>query len=66
MPFYHKMGTIPHKRHTQFEKPSGGLYYEQLFGTEGFSGFSSILYHIHRPTQVKAMKDPVDLSLIHI
>ena len=36
MPFYHKLGNIPHKRHTQFEKPGGGFYYEQLFGTEGF------------------------------
>ena len=62
MPFYHKLGKIPPKRHTQFEKASGGLYYEQLFGTEGFSGFSSLLYHEHRPTMVKAMKDPVDVS----
>ena len=53
MPIYHKLGEIPHKRHIQFEKPTGGLYYEQLFGTEGFHGHSSLLYHVHRPTQVK-------------
>lgn len=53
MPIYHKVGNIPQKRHTQFEKPDGGLYYEQLFGTEGFHGHSSLLYHVHRPTQVK-------------
>jgi homogentisate 1,2-dioxygenase len=53
MPIYHKLGNIPQKRHTQFEKPDGGLYYEQLFGTEGFHGHSSLLYHVHRPTQVK-------------
>ena len=53
MPLYHKLGNIPPKRHTQFEKPTGGLYYEQLFGTEGFHGHSSLLYHVHRPTQVK-------------
>ena len=53
MPLYHKLGNFPQKRHTQFEKPSGGLYYEQLFGTEGFHGHSSLLYHVHRPTQVK-------------
>ncbi len=53
MPLYHKLGNFPQKRHTQFEKPNGGLYYEQLFGTEGFHGHSSLLYHIHRPTQVK-------------
>jgi homogentisate 1,2-dioxygenase len=53
MPLYHKLGNIPPKRHTQFEKPTGGLYYEQLFGTEGFHGHSSLLYHFHRPTQLK-------------
>ena len=53
MPLYHKLGAFPQKRHTQFEKPNGGLYYEQLFGTEGFHGHSSLLYHVHRPTQVK-------------
>ncbi|HYG51628.1 MAG TPA: homogentisate 1,2-dioxygenase [Flavobacteriales bacterium] len=53
MPVYHKLGKFPQKRHTQFEKPKGGLYYEQLFGTEGFSGMSSLLYHVHRPTQIK-------------
>lgn len=50
---YHKLGHFPQKRHTQFEKPNGGFYYEQLFGTEGFHGNSSLLYHLHRPTQVK-------------
>lgn len=55
MPFYHKLGKIPPKRHTQFRKPDGGLYYEQLFGTIGFDGMYSNLYHIHRPTQVKAI-----------
>ncbi|WP_413999617.1 homogentisate 1,2-dioxygenase [Flavobacterium sp. W1B] len=53
MPLYHKLGSFPQKRHTQFEKPNGGLYYEQLFGTEGFHGHSSLLYHVHRPTQIK-------------
>jgi homogentisate 1,2-dioxygenase len=53
MPLYHKLGNFPQKRHTQFEKPNGGLYYEQLFGTEGFHGNSALLYHVHRPTQIK-------------
>ena len=57
MPIYHKLGKFPQKRHTQFEKPEGGLYYEQLFGTEGFSGHSALLYHTHRPTQVKEIRD---------
>jgi homogentisate 1,2-dioxygenase len=62
MPFYHKLGSFPHKRHTTFEKESGGYYYEQLFGTEGFHGFSSLLYHTHRPTQVRSVKEGADLT----
>jgi homogentisate 1,2-dioxygenase len=62
MPIYHKLGKIPQKRHTTFRKPDGGLYYEQLFGTIGFDGMSSLLYHIHRPTMVNAINDPVDLK----
>ena len=53
MPIYHKLGEFPQKRHIQFENPKGGFYYEQLFGTEGFHGHSSLSYHVHRPTQVK-------------
>jgi homogentisate 1,2-dioxygenase len=56
MPIYHTLGKIPHKRHTVFEKPTGGLYYEQLFGTEGFHGMSSLLYHVNRPTMIRAMR----------
>ena len=52
MPHYHKLGSIPHKRHTQFRKPDGTLYSEQLFSTEGFSSDSSLLYHSHPPTQI--------------
>lgn len=62
MPIYHKLGKIPPKRHTQFEKPSGGLYYEQLFGTIGFDGMSSLSYHVHRPTQVKEIGKALDVS----
>ena len=53
MPIYHTLGSIPQKRHTIFKSPKGDFYYEQLFGTEGFNGHSSLLYHTHRPTQVK-------------
>jgi homogentisate 1,2-dioxygenase len=53
MPFYHALGKIPPKRHTQFRKPDGSLYAEQLFGTIGFDGMYSNIYHEHRPTQVK-------------
>jgi len=53
MPFYHQLGKIPHKRHTTFKKEDGSYHYEQLFGTVGFVGMSSLLYHLHRPTQVR-------------
>lgn len=56
MPIYHQLGKIPPKRHTQFRKPDGSLYYEQLFGTVGFDGMYSNIYHQHRPTQVKEIK----------
>ena len=62
MPIYHKLGKIPPKRHTQFEKPSGGLYYEQLFGTIGFDGMSSLLYHVHRPTMIETIAEAIDVS----
>ena len=55
MPRYHKLGNIPPKRHTVFKKPDGSFYYEELFGTIGFDGMSSLLYHTQRPTQVKAV-----------
>ena len=64
MPIYHTLGKIPPKRHTTFFKESGELHYEQLFGTEGFSGTSSLLYHLHRPTQIKSISAPVNVSPI--
>ena len=61
MPIYHQLGKIPKKRHTTFKKAgNSGLHYEQLFGTEGFSGMASLLYHLHRPTQIKSIKAPLD------
>lgn len=62
MPFYHKLGTIPPKRHTQFRKPNGDLYYEQLFGTVGFDGMSTNSYHEQRPTQVKEIRSQYSVA----
>ena len=62
MPIYHHLGQFPHKRHTQFRKPDGSLYHEQLFGTIGFDGMSSLLYHLQPPTQVRQITASVDLS----
>src|SRR5215217_1261228 len=61
MPYYHKLGEIPHKRHTQFHRPDGGLYSEQLFSTEGFSNDYSLLYHIYPPTQIVATDTPLNM-----
>ncbi|PKQ45266.1 homogentisate 1,2-dioxygenase [Confluentibacter flavum] len=56
MPLYHTLGTLPPKRHTAFKSKDGVFYYEQLFGTVGFDGMSSLLYHVHRPTMVKEVR----------
>ena len=53
MPFYHKLGSFPSKRHTVFRQEDGSLYHEQLFGTIGFDGMSTLMYHINPPTIVK-------------
>lgn len=57
MPFYHKLGKIPHKRHTQFKKADGKLYREEVMGLEGFSSIQSILYHHFLPPRVKMTED---------
>jgi homogentisate 1,2-dioxygenase len=62
MPYYHQLGNIPHKRHTQFRKPDGSLYSEQLFSTEGFSNDYSLLYHINPPTQIIQTEKPEDIT----
>ena len=61
MPFYFHQGSIPHKRHTQFRKPDGKLYSEQLFSTEGFSSDYSLLYHCHPPTSIISTDSAIDL-----
>lgn len=62
MPIYHRLGKIPSKRHTQFRKPDGELYFEQLFGTIGFDGMSSLLYHHQRPTRISDIGESVDVT----
>ena len=49
--YYVAHGSIPPQRHTQHRAPDGSLYAEELFGMEGFTGRSSILYHVTPPTQ---------------
>lgn len=62
MPFYHALGKIPHKRHTIFKNGKDRFFYEQLFGTVGFDGMSTLLYHTHRPTQVKEIIRSTDVT----
>lgn len=52
MPFYHRLGDLPPKRHTVFPRAEGGIHYEHLMGAKGFSGLSSLLYTRRRPTSV--------------
>jgi len=58
MPIYRREGLVPPKRHTVFRQPNGDLYHEELFGTEGFSGISSLVYHLYPPTMVKEHGKP--------
>jgi homogentisate 1,2-dioxygenase len=62
MAYYYRLGEIPHKRHTQFRQPDGSLYAEQLVGTLGFSGVSSLLYHQNPPTKISHIGDPVPFA----
>jgi len=64
---YHTLGSIPEKRHTQFRKPNGDLYSEELFSTEGFSDNYSLVYHANPPTQIVQVGEPfsVEAKTIH-
>src|SRR5919205_3103291 len=57
MTSYYRLGEVPAKRHVQFRAPdTGKLYAEELFGTEGFSGAYSILYHLGLPPQARTIE----------
>jgi len=62
MPRYHSLGSIPPKRHTVFKNSKGQFYYEELFGTIGFDGMSSLMYHTKRPTRVKDILDSYSVA----
>lgn len=62
MPRYHTLGSIPSKRHTVFKDKDGNFLYEELFGTIGFDGMSTLLYHTQRPTQVKKILKSYDVK----
>ena len=62
MPRYHTLGKIPPKRHTIFKDKNDNFYYEELFGTIGFDGMSTLMYHTQRPTQVKKILKSYDVT----
>jgi homogentisate 1,2-dioxygenase len=62
MPFYQRLGEVPIKRHTIFRQPSGALYAEELAGNKGFTGISTLLYHLRPPTAVIGRKHLRDLK----
>ncbi len=59
---YHSLGHVPPKRHTQFRKPNGELYHEELFSTEGFSDNYALLYHCNAPTQIVQVGEPFSVA----
>ena len=62
MAHYFSLGKIPHKRHTIFRKPDGGLYAEQLVSTEGFSDIYSLVYHCYPPTRVLKIEEDYSVA----
>jgi len=61
--FYVRRGQVPPKRHTQFRKPDGSLYAEELFGVEGFTGRASLLYHHTPPTRTNRIEKVRDVVI---
>src|SRR5438034_8537714 len=61
--YYVARGSIPRQRHTQHRAPDGSLYAEELFGVEGFTGRSSLLYHLAPPTQTHRIEPVHDIRL---
>lgn len=48
--YYRSVGDVPAKRHLRTPGPAGSLLFEELIGEEGFSGGSSLLYHLRSPS----------------
>ncbi|HUE58285.1 MAG TPA: homogentisate 1,2-dioxygenase, partial [Acidimicrobiales bacterium] len=56
MSYYVRVGDVPRKRHTWFRSEGGGRLHEELMGEEGFSGASSLLYHLRSPSAITAVE----------
>jgi len=62
MSHYQHLGKIPRKRHVQFRQKNGNLFAEELVGTQGFSGVSSLVYHLYPPTIVSKKGRPYSVE----
>jgi homogentisate 1,2-dioxygenase len=51
------VGDVPRKRHTLF-RHDGSVAFEELMGTEGFSGPSTLLYHRRSPSALVRIEEP--------
>jgi homogentisate 1,2-dioxygenase len=54
--YYTQVGDVPRKRHIWHEGAHGGRLAEELMGEEGFSGASSLLYHLHSPSAITGVE----------
>lgn len=61
MTYYVRVGDVPNKRHTLHRGADGRRLAEELMGEEGFSGASSLLYHLHSPSAITAI-EPLEVK----
>lgn len=65
MTFYRRIGDVPAKRH-RLHHVDGARTHEELIGTNGFSGPSSLLYHRRSPSavvEIRPVLDPVERTV---
>ncbi len=56
MSYYVRVGDVPRKRHIWHRGADGRRLAEELMGEEGFSGASSLLYHLHSPSAITGVE----------
>lgn len=56
--------SLPRKRHSQFRRPDGQLYAEELVGEQGFFYESSLLYHRSSPNIILGA-EAVEIPALH-
>ena len=61
MTYYMRVGDVPRKRHTWHRGADGRRLAEELMGEDGFSGASSLLYHLHSPSAITGV-EPVGIE----